>query len=383
MAKLKTSVNDFMDLMDEEESSSERAAFSPKPNSKSENNHEPKWSQSGAKPEPLHKPIMSQSGAKPEPKISENSVITTNHEPQPEPLHKPIMSQSGAKPEPNNEFYSLVGLQKNSLLFIFETCLKNGSKTSSPISSSNLAIGLESTVAAVRKATRRLEEKGFIIRSQFKDGRGGWTKYELPNNIYSELLTTKTRANHEPIMSQSGAKRTTQPEPQPEPSVPYSSSNDFDKKNTITTGADALTIPENLRRFGISTVNLQNLINLGKATQEVIERSLGALSFDVENGKTGNLANIFFGVLGTGREYISQKYSETLQIELDSELARIKETEEIEKKLQETKLQMKFKEYLEQNPEFIESVKNRHKTFVNSPSVLEKVAFEEFKGLNF
>jgi hypothetical protein len=112
MAKLKTSVNDFMDLMDEEESSSERAAFSPKPNSKSENNHEPKWSQSGAKPEPLHKPIMSQSGAKPEPKISENSVITTNHEPQPEPLHKPIMSQSGAKPEPNNEFYSLVGLQK-------------------------------------------------------------------------------------------------------------------------------------------------------------------------------------------------------------------------------------------------------------------------------
>ena len=42
---------------------------------------------------------------------------------------------------------------------------------------------------------------------------------------------------------------------------------------------------------------------------------------------------------------------------------------------------MKFKEYLEQNPEFIESVKNRHKTFVNSPSVLEKVAFEEFKGL--
>ncbi len=381
MAKLKTSVNDFMDLMDEEESSSERAAFSPKPNSKSENNHEPKWSQSGAKPEPLHKPIMSQSGAKPEPKISENSVITTNHEPQPEPLHKPIMSQSGAKPEPNNEFYSLVGLQKNSLLFIFETCLKNGSKTSSPISSSNLAIGLESTVAAVRKATRRLEEKGFIIRSQFKDGRGGWTKYELPNNIYSELLTTKTRANHEPIMSQSGAKRTTQPEPQPEPSVPYSSSNDFDKKNTITTGADALTIPENLRRFGISTVNLQNLINSGKATQEVIERSLGALSFDVENGKTGNLANIFFGVLGTGREYISQKYSETLQIELDSELARIKDTEEIEKKLQETKLQMKFKEYLEQNPEFIESVKNRHKTFVNSPSVLEKVAFEEFKAL--
>ena len=205
MAKSKITSNDFDRFLEDSE---ESAAFSPRPSLLSI----PTEHQSNV----IHEPIMSQSGAKPE------------------PLHEPIMSQSGAKPEPNNELYSLVGLQRNSLLFIFENCLKNGSKTSSTISSSVLAISLESTVAAVRKAIRRLEEKGFIIRSHFKDGRGGWTKYELPRAIYSDLLTLRTNTNHEPIMSQSGAKRTPQPTPQPEPS-PSSSSREFFLNNSTTT----------------------------------------------------------------------------------------------------------------------------------------------------
>ena len=42
---------------------------------------------------------------------------------------------------------------------------------------------------------------------------------------------------------------------------------------------------------------------------------------------------------------------------------------------------MKFKEYLEHNPDFLDSVQKRHEIFVNNPSVLEKVAFEEFKDM--
>ena len=231
MAKSKITSNDFDRFLEDSE---ESAAFSPQPATKYNPNHEPIMSQSGAKRKPLHEPIMSQSGANHEPKKFALTKNLKNHEPQPEPLHEPIMSQSGANHEPKNEFYSLVGLQRNSLLFIFETCLENGSKISSPISASILASSLKSTVAAVRKATQRLEEKRFVIRSQFKDGRGGWTKYELPNAVYSELLTVKTRANHEPIMSQSGAKRKPQPEPQPEPSL-SSSSRDLLLNNSTTT----------------------------------------------------------------------------------------------------------------------------------------------------
>ena len=122
------------------------------------------------------------------------------------------------------------------------------------------------------------------------------------------------------------------------------------------------------------------MVTSGKTTQEVVERSLAALSFDVENGKTGNLANILFGVLGSGREYISQKYSESLQKELDEELARIQRAEESQRKLTETKLQIRFRTFLNENPTFLEEIRGQHRGFVQTQELLEKMAFEEFKA---
>ena len=291
-------------------------------------------------------------------------------------LHESKLSQSEVKVEPFGTFESLVGLQRDALIFIFDSCLNSGSKISGAITISNIAISLRSTVAAVRKAIQRLEQKGYISRSQFKDGRGGWTKYEIPQGIYSDLLSAKTRVKVESKLSQTRAKVSTQPEPQPEPLAPYSSSSNNYNINTNT-----IELPENLRRFGISVVNLQNLITSGKTTKEIVENSLTALSFDIEHGKTGNIANILFGVLGTGREYISQKYSESLQEELELELERIRQAEENQKRSVEMKLVASFKEYLGQHPGFLDSVKDKHKGFVTSSELLEKVAFEEYKNL--
>lgn len=156
--------------------------------------------------------------------------------------------------------------------------------------------------------------------------------------------------------------------------APYSSS------NNLNINTNTIELPESLRRFGISTVNLQALVTSGKTTQEVVERSLAALSFDVENGKTGNLANILFGVLGSGREYISQKYSESLQKELDEELVRIQRAEESQRKLTETKLQIRFRTFLNENPTFLEEIRGQHRGFVQTQELLEKMAFEEFKA---
>jgi len=122
-------------------------------------------------------------------------------------------------------------------------------------------------------------------------------------------------------------------------------------------------------------------VTSGKTTPDIAQRSLAALSFDVENGKTGNLANILFGVLGSGREYISQKYSENLQIELDRELARISEAEENQKRMAETSLRNKFQDYINANPQYIESIRDQHKGYVQSQELLEKMAFEKFKTM--
>ena len=377
--KSKVSVDDFA-FFDEEEP--QPLNIIAKSILKTDLNLEPKLSQSEAKVEPFHEPNISQTRAKVEPSRFIKSKPEPKVKPQPEPRLESKLSQSEAKVEPNGSFESLVGLQRDALIFVFDSCLHFGSKISGPITISNLAASLRTTVAAARKAVQRLEQKGYLLRAEFKDGRGGWTKYALPQGVYSDLLSIKTRAKVEPNISQTRAKVEPQPEPQPEPRLPYSSSNDLYNKETTNTAADILIIPENLRRFGVSVVNLQNLITAEKTTLEIIQRSLSALSFDVENGKTGNLANILFGVLGSGREYISQKYSETLQQELDQELARINQAEENEKRSAELKLSARFKEYIQANPSFIESIKAKHSNFVTSNELLEKVAFVEFKSLN-
>ena len=377
--KSKVSVDDFA-FFDEEEP--QPLNIIAKSILKTDLNLEPKLSQSEAKVEPFHEPNISQTRAKVEPSRFIKSKPEPKVKPQPEPRLESKLSQSEAKVEPNGSFESLVGLQRDALIFVFDSCLHFGSKISGPITISNLAASLRTTVAAARKAVQRLEQKGYLLRAEFKDGRGGWTKYALPQGVYSDLLSIKTRAKVEPNISQTRAKVEPQPEPQPEPRLPYSSSNDLYNKETTNTAAEILIIPENLRRFGISVVNLQNLVTSGKTTQEITQRSLSALSYDVENGKTGNLANILFGVLGSGREYISQKYSETLQQELDQELARINQAEENEKRSAELKLSARFKEYIQANPSFIESIKAKHSNFVTSNELLEKVAFVEFKSLN-
>jgi CTP-dependent riboflavin kinase len=272
----------------------------------------------------------------------------------------------------------LIGREKQLLEFVVFECQRVGSLETEPLTVERFKETLNASTDAVKTAIKRLASKGFISRGFRKNGRSGWVQYQVPRSIYERVLYSKTVSNRSLNSVGSVSERRPEQGSKQGLNVPYSSSN-YLNINTNTIAAEILSIPENLRRFGISVTNLQNLISSGKATQEVVERSLAALSFDVEHGKTGNLANILFGVLGTGREYISQKYSETLQKELDAELARIQQAEESQKKLAETKLQIQFREFLVKNPNFLEEVREKHKGFVKNQDLLEKMAFEEFR----
>ena len=290
--------------------------------------------------------------------------------------------QTDNKVATNPCFYELVGLQRFIVIYLYENCKIALGRTTTPIALENISTSLKTSSGSIKTTLQRLESKKIINRIEFKNGRGGWSRYELSEDIYRELLQYDTGNKLATKWQQTDNKVGTEPTTKPATRPPYSSSNDLYNKETTNTAAEVLIIPENLRRFGVSVVNLQNLIAAEKTTLEIVTKSLSALSFDVENGKTGNLANILFGVLGSGREYISQKYSETLQQELDQELSRISQAEANEKKSAELKLSARFKEYLQANPSFIESIKAKHSTFVTSTELLEKVAFEEFKSLS-
>jgi hypothetical protein len=289
--------------------------------------------------------------------------------------------QTDNKVATNPCFYELVGLQRSIVVFLYENCKISLGRTTTPIALENISVSLKTSSGSVKTTLQRLESKKIINRIEFKNGRGGWSRYELSESIYRDLLQHDTGNKLATKWQQTDNKVGTELATEPTTKLPYSSSNDLYNKETTNIAAEVLIIPENLKRFGVSSVNLQNLITAEKTTLEIVQRSLSALSFDVENGKTGNLANILFGVLGSGREYISQKYSETLQAELDLELARIAKTEENQKRSAELQLSAKFKEYVSNNPEFLETVRSKHKGFVASSELLEKVAFEEFKAI--
>ena len=255
--------------------------------SQSEAKVEPELSQSEAKHEPLLKP-----------KLSHNEVeVETN------------LSQSEAKVEPTRQLESLTGLQRESLFYIFDSCLKNGSKISGLISISNVALTLKTTTAAARKAIQRLEAKRYISRSSYKDGRGGWTKYEVPHPVYLELLTSQTRANLEPKLSQSEAKVEPQPEPQPEPRLSNSSSIVLNNKNTTTEERPEIRVPENLKGL-FSRNELNSLVEKNLLSIDLLQQSLDHFSYDMEHkcvkAKTSPI-NLFFGLARSGKVYRSLK----------------------------------------------------------------------------
>jgi len=381
MAKTKTNVTDFMDLMDEEINSSERAAFHPKTDNKQVTNGY--QTDNGTEKETITN--RQQTDSKQIANLSEKNETDNKQVTKRITERITIGQQTDNKQITKSGFESLVGNEKNLLLLIFKECLRIGNLISPEITLSHIYESLKINPGVAKMVIHRLVKKGVIKREISKTGRGGWIKFSIQKELYQDLRIRESDNKEITNGYQSDNKQVTKRVTEQITSGPYSSSNNL---NIITTNTDEpefsaeITLPNNLSRFGISKNNLQKLVDDKLCSLELVQKSIEALSFDVENGKTGNLASILFGILRSGKEYISQRYSETLQQELDQELKRIQETEDQQKRLLEIKLQEKFKTYIDQNPQFIESIKAKHSTFITSTELLEKVALEEFKSLS-
>ena len=267
---------------------------------------EPKLSQTEVKVKPNPQPNLVQSEAKVEPIISQRKEALRKVKPKPEPNDEPKLSQSRVKVEPKAVFEELVGLQRNVLIHFFEMCVRGGSRTTAPVVISNLAFALKTTVSAGRKAIQRLEEKGFILRASFKDGRGGWTKYEVKEEVYKTLLLSQTSAKVEPIISQCRAKVGTQVEPKPEPNVPYSNSSSLKENNNTEPQIADFLVPENLRALGVGQKPLAVLVRDNFLTHEEVQASLNHYSHDIaKNLAKVKSANFLFGCM---RNKTTQKW---------------------------------------------------------------------------
>ncbi len=348
---------------------------------------EPNISQTEVKLQPEVEPKLSHTSAKVEPKQSRQTSVKIKVEPKPEPNDEPKLSQTSAKVKPNFFFEELVGLQRNVLVHIFEMCVRTGSRTTPSVAISNLAIALETTVSAGRKAIQRLEEKGFIIRGAFKDGRGGWTKYELKEEVYKTLLLDNRTGKLEPNISQSRAKVDTQLEPKPEPSPPCSSSNLNINNTTTTQAAESadlwLSVPQNLEGR-VSIKQLRDFTKQGLISAEDLQSSLDGFAYDLEKGairaKNGNPVAILIGAIKSGG-YISQSYLSEFKASLADVAKAREEMQQIQAANSTLQLQEKFESFREKFPDQAEQIKPISKYLTNFElgSVGYKMWLEEYR----
>ena len=349
MAKGKITSDDFLRLMDDEESSSQPAAFSP---SSIESNNK-KESLLNIKP------------------LANREQTVSNASPK--ALAK--REQTVSRPLAETGVFGLIGKEKKLLFFIYQKCESSGSLETPILTTEELLKNLDVSSVRLRNLIFRLQEQKKVITvTQVHFGRSGWRRFSISKEIFQLIrlgLSTKIAlAEREQSVSNASPKALAYPLAE----ASYSSST-LNNINTTT-----IELPENLARLGISKNNLQKLVDENLCTSEVVQKSLEALSFDVEKGKSGNIAAILFGVLRSGREYISQKHAERLSKELEIELNRLKAFEDISQKLTEARLKTRYAEFLEKTPGYLNEIKKRHSGLINENSeLLEKLAFEEFK----
>ncbi len=308
---------------------------------------------------------LSQSEAKPEPNLSQNRVKLKSNLSQiktkVEPEVKPNLSQSEAKLEPKIHFTSLIGLQRKIILFIHEICQTIIEQRTHPLSIEFISTQCQSPKSAVRKAIQRLEQKKIIIRTDFKNGRGGWTRYQLSDHIYQEVQRIK---NHklEPNLSQSEAKVETELRTEVRPNA-SSSSSVINNKNTTTSELSesdgeyflseewqVINI-EPLADIGFSKHHLKQIANQNKISTVLVQESINAFAFDLkQNGKgkflKTNPINYLMGILRNGIPYspppnYESEESRSMRIYLE----RKREVQQKQVELEEELLKAEFNDW--------------------------------------
>jgi predicted transcriptional regulator len=206
---------------------------------------------------------------------------------------------------------TLIGHQRNLLLFIFEACKKSRSHITEPLTIIHISTALEMRLTSIKTSISRLCEKGFISINSFKNGRGGWTVYEISDSVYKELLQMETQHKLHTNYTQSRDKLNTKLNTQPNTSPPSSSS------NLINTTTNELSEDWNFditpyEKFGFGKNQLKQIASLGILSAREVEQSLIEFKYDDDNNTLPNIKKgiiaFLVGSFRNGRVYLSEKY---------------------------------------------------------------------------
>ncbi len=193
------------------------------------------------------------------------------------------LGQSEDKTLVLGHFSSLIGLQRKITLFMYETCKVSRSKITNALSIEHIANVCQTTKFSVRKTIQRLEEKKIISRNNFKNGRGGWTQYELADVVFKEIMQEETQEKLRINLGQSEDK--VRPQLRTELRTNALSSSSNISINTTTT----TELPNEwskidislLEAIGFTTSHLLQLYRSGINQVEQVQDSINHFAYDL------------------------------------------------------------------------------------------------------
>lgn len=231
-------------------------------------------------------------------------------------------TQTEHKPDTKRHFGELIGLQRRLVVFVYRSCQKERAKISEPLTSEHVASSLQIQAGSVKTSFRRLEEKKFLRRHSFKNGRGGWARFELSDEVFNTLLHLETGHKLDTNRTQTGHKPDTKPDTQPDTSPPSSSSSDLKQNfNTTTTEAENLgsewevidcsPLSEVGAKFG--QPQIAQIAKAGVVTPDELQDSIRMFAFDLLHNQKrqsikGDPLNFFIGILRNGPYLPPQNY---------------------------------------------------------------------------
>jgi hypothetical protein len=231
----------------------------------------------------------------------------------------------GAKPRAKKTVFfplsKITGQQKTLLVFLYQECKKARMENTEALTLEYISSCTGIAKIVVKNALQRLEYKNCITRKGYKNGRGGWTKYELRDDIFNDFLLIEKDNKLDKKIDNTDYKLGAKPRA----NFPPSSSNSSilvatreDFKNTLPEEWCNVNT-DNLSKIGFVKEHLHQLCKNETLTPDIVQDSIDAFAFDLdENGKAekikGSPLAYFMGILRKGIPYIPPENYESPEI---------------------------------------------------------------------
>ena len=243
------------------------------------------------------------------------------------------------------DFSSLPDTQKKLLKALFLNCQINGSRTTKKLTLSYISEMANIKKTSLKNTIWRLKNKGFLITKEYKDGRGGWVVYEIPKEVFFEIITLENG-------SQTVHKRFTQP------ITERYTNNSSILNTTIKEKGVSNFLPEEWQRIDISPLkeegfskkHLIELYKVGEISPEIVQHSINHFAWGVKNNpdyyeKYQNKIFVLMGKLRKGGVWTESNYESPQEIALKELLEEKKRQQAKQEKLISDLMELEFPEW--------------------------------------